>query len=166
MTKQFYICASKIEGLGVNAGEEINAGELITKFKGKKKFLLVTNKKESLSHPNWVGVAKNQWIDPEKPQKFINHSCNPNASIKGRLSIVALRKIKEGEEITFDYSVIEGDQRWEMKCLCGEKNCRGLIKSIHFLPKKQFTKYMPYVPTYFKNLYQSFHSNLNENKKR
>ena len=151
--KQFYVCESKIEGLGVNAGEKIKAGEFITRFKGKPKFLVVTCKSESLSYPNWVGIAKNRWIDPEKPQKFINHSCNPNASIKRRVSIVALRDIKEGEEITFDYSIIEGDPRWEMKCLCGEKNCRGVIRSIQFLPPDQFSKYLPLIPLYFKNLY-------------
>ena len=151
--KQFYVCNSKIEGLGVNAGEDIKKGEFITRFKGKPKFLLVTNKKESLSPPNWVGIAKNHWIEPEKPQKFINHSCNPNTSIKGKVSFVALRDIKEGEEITFDYSIIEGDNRWEMKCNCGEKNCRGTVRSIQFLPKRQFLRYLPYIPAYFKNLY-------------
>ncbi len=153
--KQFYVCKSKIEGFGVNAGEDIKTGEFITRFKGKPRFLLVTNKKESLSHPNWIGIAKNQWIDPEKPQKFINHSCNPNAGIKGKVSIISLRDIKEGEEITFDYSIIEGDFMWQMKmkCNCGEKNCRGIIRSVQFLPEEQFRKYMPNIPTYFKNLY-------------
>ncbi len=151
--KQFYVCKSKIEGFGVNAGEDIKKNEIVTRFSGPIKFKINKNKRDALSHPDWVGIKKNHWIDPEKPQKFLNHSCNPNAGIKGRVSIMALRDIKEGEEITFDYSIIEGDKRWEMKCLCGEKNCRVTIGSTHFLPEEQFRKYMPNIPTYFKNLY-------------
>ena len=138
--KQIYVCDSEIEGKGIRAGEMIRKGDLITVFKGALQFKVNKNKRDALSHPDWVGIKKNFWIDPEKPQKFLNHSCNPNASIKGKLSLVALRTIKEGEEITFDYSIIEGDSRWELKCLCNEKNCRGTISSIHSLPKKQFKK--------------------------
>ncbi len=151
--KHFYVCASKIEGLGINAGEHIEKGAIITKFKGPLKFKINKNKRDALSHPDWVGVKKDYWMDPEKPQKFFNHSCEPNASIHKKIEIVALRNIKEGEEITFDYSIIEGDPRWEMACNCGQKNCRKIIRSVHFIPKNQFEKYLPYVPTYFRNLY-------------
>jgi hypothetical protein len=38
--------------------------------------------------------------------RYINHSCRPNAEPVGRgggIVIVALRRIEEGEEITYDY---------------------------------------------------------------
>lgn len=151
--KQFYVCKSKIEGLGINAGEDIKKDEIISRFIGPLKFKINKNKRDALVHPDWVGVKKDHWIDPEKPQKFFNHSCNPNASIKSKVLIVALKDIKEGEEITFDYSIIEGDPRWEMKCCCGEKNCRGIIRSVQFLSQTQFMKYIPNIPAYFRNLY-------------
>lgn len=163
--KHIYIRTSPIEGMGVFAGEDVKRGEVIQVIKGEARFLTVTNKEESLSYPNWIGVGKNKWIDPDYPNQYLNHSCNPNASVKGRIvigkdkvakgkyDIVAIRPIKEGEEVSIDYSVIEGDDLWEMKCECGEKNCRKIIRSIRFMPKKQFEKYLPYVPTYFKNLY-------------
>jgi hypothetical protein len=69
--------------------------------------------------------------------------------------------MKEGEEITIDYSTIEGDPLWEMKCACGEKNCRKIIRSIHSMPKKQFERYLPYVSTYFKRLYLKEHKGEN-----
>lgn len=158
--KQIYICNSEIEGKGIRAGENIRKGELVTVFRGPLKFKVNKNKRDALSHPDWVGVKKDHWIDPEKPQKFLNHSCNPNALVKGKLSLVAFKDIKEGEEITFDYSAIEGDSRWEMVCLCGEKNCRKIISSIHSLPQKQFLKYLPNIPTYFKKVYLSYISKL------
>ncbi len=155
--KHIYTVTSKIHGLGIMAGEDIKKGEMIQPIKGKIKFLTVKSKEDSLSYPDWIGIAKNQWIDPEKPFKFINHSCNPNCGVRGRVCITAIKNIKEGEEITIDYSIIEGDELWEMQCNCGEKNCRKIIRSIKYLSPKIFQKYLPYVPTYFKNLYLKSH---------
>ena len=151
--KKITVKTSKIEGSGIYIEEDAVAGDVISNIKGEPQFKINKNKRDALSHPNWVGVAENQWIDPAIPYKFLNHSCNPNSGIKGRLSIVALRNIEKGEEITVDYSTIEGDPRWEMRCSCGENNCRKIIYSIHSLPKSQFAKYLPYVSTYFKKLY-------------
>lgn len=155
--KQIYHSTSKIDGTGIFAGEDIKKGEVISRVKGELKFKINKNKADALANPDWVGIKKNQWIDPEKPYKFLNHSCNPSCGIKGKVTMIALKDIKEGEEITVDYSTIEGDLRWEMKCNCGEKNCRGIIRSVQYLPKKQFAKYLPNVPTYFKKLYLKNH---------
>lgn len=153
--KQIYVCDSKIHGKGIRAGEDIKKGEIIQPIKGKMCFLTVKNKKDSLSHPNWIGIAENQWIDPTKPFKFLNHSCKPNSGVKGKVNIVAIKNIKEGEEITIDYSIIEGDNLWEMKCVCNEKGCREVIRSVQHLPEKTFKKYLPFVPNYFKKLYEN-----------
>lgn len=62
---------------------------------------------------------------------FFNHSCNPNAGISGPIFLVPLRKIKAGEEITFDYAMTlfksKNVSAYRMKCLCNNKNCRGVI---------------------------------------
>ena len=142
--KQFFVCTSKIEGFGLRSGELIKKGELIFYFKGEPKFKINKSKNDAQAHPNWVGVGENHWIDPEKPYIFMNHSCNPNATIKGMVSVVAIRDIKEGEELTFDYSVTESDSRWEMKCACGEKNCRKVISSVQTIPQSQLSKYIPF----------------------
>ncbi|OHA94318.1 MAG: hypothetical protein A3E02_00505 [Candidatus Zambryskibacteria bacterium RIFCSPHIGHO2_12_FULL_38_34] len=160
--KHIYHTNSKIDGLGIFAGENIRKGEIIQYIKGVIKFKINKNKEDALANPDWVGVKKNHWIDPERPYKFLNHSCNPSAGIKGKVTMVALRDIKEAEEITVDYSTIEGDDMWEMKCTCGEPNCRGIIKSVQFLPKEQFKKYMPNVPKYFQKVYL----NGSKNKKK
>lgn len=157
--KHIYIRNSNIEGKGVFAGEDIKKGENVQYFKGKKKFHIVENKKDSTSdrYTNWLGIEKNKWIDVIYPLQYTNHSCNPSSGIKGKVTIVALRDIKKDEEITIDYSTTECDDLWEMKCNCGEKNCRKVIRSVQHLPVKQFKKYLPYIPTYFKNLYFKEH---------
>lgn len=153
--KHIYIATSKIAGKGIFAGENIKKGEIIQNIKGEVKFKINKNTRDVFAHPNWVGIAENQWIDPEKPYKFLNHSCEPNIGIKGKVGLIALKDIKEGEEIAIDYSIIEGDDRWQMECLCGNnKKCRKVIRSIHFLPKKTFNKYFPYIAEYFKNIYK------------
>ena len=151
--KHIYICASKIDGLGVSIGENVKKGEIISRIKGEMKFKVNKSLKDTFANPDWVGIAKDQWIDPAKPYKFLNHSCNPTAGIKGKLTLVALKNLKEGEEVTIDYSTIEGDPNWKMQCTCGEKNCRKIIRSIEFMPEDQFEKYLPYVSSYFKKLY-------------
>lgn len=156
--KHIYIRTSKIDGMGVAAGEDIKKGDVIQHIKGEARFLSIKSKEDSLSYPNWIGIGKNQWIDPDYPNQFLNHSCDPNAGIKGKVTMVALKDIKEGEEITIDYAIIEGDDLWEMPCSCGSKNCRKVVRSIQHLPETQFKKYMPYIPTYFKNLYTRTHS--------
>lgn len=151
--KHIYTCTSKIHGIGMNIGESAKKGEVISPIKGVLKFKIEKGKKDALANPDWVGIAKNQWIDPAKPYKFLNHSCNPSAGIKGKVTLVALRDMNEGDEITIDYSTIEGNPLWEMKCACGAPNCRKLIRSVQFLPKDTFEGYLPYVSTYFKNIY-------------
>jgi SET domain-containing protein len=75
--------------------------------------------------------------------RFINHSCDPNCEAVGveeddsdptkeRIVIQAMRDIRAGEELTYDYQ-IEVDEpmtdadraRW--RCRCGAKNCRGVL---------------------------------------
>lgn len=62
---------------------------------------------------------------------LFNHSCNPNVGYRAQLSLVAMLKIRGGEECTFDYATtlcrIRGQKQWKMKCDCGTTNCRKII---------------------------------------
>lgn len=151
--KNIFIKNSGIEGKGVFAQKKIKKGETIFILKGKIRKWKVVDEESSQYGPNWVGIGKDTWLDVVSPGIFTNHSCNPNGGIKGSVTIVALRNINEGEEITIDYSTTEIDKLWHMKCSCGEKNCRKEIRSIQSLPKKIISRYMPYIPTYFKKIY-------------
>ena len=64
----------------------------------------------------------------------MNHSCEPNCVIMGRTRIVALRRIEAGEEVTFDYSTNVGWDGFSMRCRCGTKGCRKVVRSYAFLP--------------------------------
>lgn len=64
-------------------------------------------------------------------EDYFNHSCTPNAGIKGQIVLVAMRDIRADEEVCFDYAMClyptPGAPRYEMRCNCGAKNCRGVI---------------------------------------
>ena len=61
--------------------------------------------------------------------RLINHSCKPNCqsqNLRGRIWIIALRDIEEGEELTFDYGFPYSE--WRMHpCRCGTSSCVGFI---------------------------------------
>lgn len=103
----------------------------------------------------WLGVGLNSWIIPEEdnPWSFLNHSCNPNVGLNNTHEVVALRTIQHGEELTIDDSITEGDPRWRKKCSCGAKNCRGIVRSIRFLPQETYNKYLPFVPSFLQKIY-------------
>ena len=157
MASKITVKESTIHGKGIFALKDIKKGEIISIIKGPRKFKINRSAKDALAHPDWVGFKMHHWIDPIPPYKYLNHSCNPNCGIKGKVETVALKNIKKGEEVVIDYSIIEGDVRWRMKCHCGQKNCRETIKSFQFLPDKQFYRYFPFIPTCFKNLYLKTH---------
>jgi SET domain-containing protein len=67
--------------------------------------------------------------------RWINHSCAPNCEAdetEGRVFIKALRKIRPGEELFYDYGLTI-DERYTPKlkkqyeCRCGARNCRGTM---------------------------------------
>jgi hypothetical protein len=63
------------------------------------------------------------------PARLANHSCSPNARMendRGRLWLIATRRIRDGEEITFDYA-FEPDVAEDHPCRCGASICVGVI---------------------------------------
>lgn len=66
--------------------------------------------------------------------RFVNHSCQPNCemqkwSVNGqfRMALFALRDIKSGEELTYDYNFSLFNPAEGQVCKCGSLNCRGVI---------------------------------------
>ncbi len=65
--------------------------------------------------------------------RFINHSCDPNAetqkwTVNGevRVGFFSKRRIRRGEEVTFDYKYERYGQEAQ-KCFCESSNCRGWL---------------------------------------
>lgn len=162
---RLHIRQSGIAGRGVFAGEDIAKGKVLFIMKGRIVRFHASTKRESMLNPNRVGIRKDIWMEPDmKLVRYINHSCDPNAGIKGSVTFIALRDIKEGEEITFDYSISE-DSKWELQCSCGSKKCRGRIGGIRTLPEDIFCSYLPLIPRYFQSIYRQSHPNFHCSEK-
>lgn len=60
---------------------------------------------EGIDDPLQVGLRT--FLDLEESSRQFNHSCDPNAGLRKRSELFALRDIAPGEEITFDYGVAD-----------------------------------------------------------
>jgi hypothetical protein len=75
----------------------------------------------------------------------MSHSCTPNcqavvmtAGDRLTIAVFTLRQIKNGEELTYDYSsVTESEKEFKAAvCLCGTSACRGSF--LYFAGSKAF----------------------------
>ncbi|MFA6158016.1 MAG: SET domain-containing protein-lysine N-methyltransferase [Candidatus Paceibacterota bacterium] len=87
------------------------------------------------------------------PQHYVNHSCEPNTGFKGSNFMVAMRDIEAGEEILYDYAMIiasnpKSTEYFTMKCLCGSKDCRGIVDEDAWKNPKLQEKYKGYFQWY------------------
>lgn len=135
-------------GKGVFVNQDFQKDEIILRVNGKA---VATENPQSFPadiQNHWFPFDKigkiNKYILPQTPWMYINHSCKPNVGFKSNRDVVAMRIIKKGEEIFFDYSMNNIDN-WTMKCNCGCKNCRGIISTIDRLDEKTRDKYKNYI---------------------
>lgn len=76
--------------------------------------------------------------------RFLNHSCDPSAIIRGR-DVLARRRIKPWDEVTFDYDSTEYDMAEPFPCRCGSSRCRGFVRGYRHLTAAQRRRMQPYV---------------------
>lgn len=138
MSSKVYVKKSK-HGKGVFAKRDIRKGETILKISGP----IVTRRQTKNAKEDYFSqIEPNRYVNARPPGRFINHSCNPNAGLKDSATLVALRKIKKNQEIRDDYSTFMDDDDWTMRCRCGSKKCRGVIKDFKHLPRNIKKKYI------------------------
>lgn len=158
--KKIYIQKSNIQGRGAFAKNPILKGEHVCFLKGKEVSIIQLKKRyesgeerKNLTDP--LQIANNKYIILKDKYKYINHSCSPNMGVRGKNELRALKDIKRGEEITYDYSTTEwedikewGNERkfyaeyWKMPCKCHTKVCRKIVKEFTFLSKRLKKKYL------------------------
>ncbi len=152
-TKSPYIKVRKsgIHNKGVFAKRDIPKGTRIIEYVGEKitkaeaddraeKVIEEHKKKEKKGSVYIFELNKKYDLDgyPNyNTARWINHSCDPNAEvdiIRGHIWIIAIKDIKKGEEISYDYGY-DIDDFEDHPCRCGAKNCVGYIVSEVDVPK-------------------------------
>jgi hypothetical protein len=139
----FLVRNSKVHGKGCFARKDIPKGTRISEYVGDRvswkeadaryegydvndnhTFLFIVDRKTVIDG----GVGGND-------ARYINHSCSENCEStveKGRVFIDALKDIKKGEELGYDYQI--GRDKNDppnvdeiYACRCGAANCRGTM---------------------------------------
>jgi hypothetical protein len=59
---------------------------------------------------------------------LVNHSCDPTALLVGADTLVARRRIRPGDEITYDYATSDANAWSGFVCRCGTELCRGEVR--------------------------------------
>jgi hypothetical protein len=75
---------------------------------------------------------------------FMNHSCEPNAVIRGR-QLVALKSIEPYQEIRFHYNTTEYELAEPFVCHCGSNRCEGQIRGFRFLSRSKRERLRPWL---------------------
>ena len=153
---------SKIEVRKTRAGSGLFAAESIEK--GAKILEILGKKVKEKDSGEWdLQIEEDRFIRSPKiaPDNYLNHSCNPNAFIRQvgkHFFLIALKDIRKGREITFDYDTTDYENEAIQKvhfpeCLCGAKKCRKIVKGFKYLPPKEKKRLEKFLLPYLRKIY-------------
>ncbi|MGZ4966403.1 MAG: SET domain-containing protein [Chthoniobacterales bacterium] len=141
--KRIRVAKSRIHGRGVFATTPIRKGSRIIEYTGrrlpwKEAMDLPPHRADDPYHTLFYALDDGNVIDAGQggnESRWINHSCDPNCETEeedGRIFICALRNIRAGEELFYDYCIEPAERRSktlerEFACHCGAANCRGTM---------------------------------------
>lgn len=121
--------ASPGRGEGTWARTPIAAGEVIACWTGR-----IVDARELSTLParlraNSIQVDDDAYLVPPRlvAGDRVNHSCGPNAGLRGDRTLVAMRDIDAGDEVSYDYATSDGSPYDEFTCRCGSAACRGAV---------------------------------------
>ena len=150
--RRIQVRTSGVHGKGVYALTTIPKGAVVIEYKGE-----VISWDEALRrHPHdptdpdhtfYFHVDDARTIDGNvggNIGKWINHGCQPNCEaddVDGRIFIKALRTLKPGEELFYDYGLVIDERhtaklKKQFECRCGKPKCRGTMLAPKVAPKK------------------------------
>lgn len=124
-------------GRGLIAAENIEEAAVVERLEGRT---VPYSKIPEADLHNAFEINDDRWMVPVSDARHINHSCDPNCYISGKLDVIALRKILKGEELTVMYNEVtidkymtsnatvpKWDDRRSFDCRCGTPRCIGRI---------------------------------------
>jgi uncharacterized protein len=134
---------SPIQGRGVFALQPIRRGSRVIEYIGER----ISHREADRRHTSEDGWSPHTMlfvvdgktvIDATwrgNSARWINHSCRPNCEAvddEGRIYIEAIRDIRAGEELTYDYNLLLEEPHTPAAkkahpCHCGAPRCRGTL---------------------------------------
>lgn len=150
MSRRFVRRSSPIHGNGVFAAQDLPAGIELIEYRGRRLTHAQANRAyggdTDSGHTFLFTLNERYLIDGNvdgNDARWINHSCAPNCQAwviedesgdpkRDRVVIETKRKIRKGEELTYDYGIkLEERHTPKLKaiwaCRCGSPKCTGTI---------------------------------------
>jgi hypothetical protein len=139
MARTLYRVGRSRTGLGLFATAAIQKGAFIVEYRGRRIANALAKRREARGN-RYIYELNSRWtVDGSTRRnvaRYANHSCRPNAEsdvIRGKVILRAVKRIRPGEEITYDY----GEEYFELflrpigcrcaKCLAPRKK-RGRLR--------------------------------------
>ncbi|HMR92912.1 MAG TPA: SET domain-containing protein-lysine N-methyltransferase [Chitinophagaceae bacterium] len=136
--KPYLMRGNAISGFGIYAARDIVKGEIV--FAGEEKaHRIVTHRhvRDNWSDNQQLAFRRYAYalceevfvLWDQEPGEWApqNHSCEANTGVDG-LNVIALKHIRQGEELTLDYADFLDETMEPFTCHCGAKQCRGFIQ--------------------------------------
>lgn len=116
-------------GMGAFADVPIFESEILVRWQGRVLNFSDFSQTPESFRTRSVQVGEDQYLVPFEitHADYFNHSCDPNAGLQGPRTLIALRPIKKGEPICYDYAMTDGSPYDEFSCRCGVPHCRGRV---------------------------------------
>lgn len=151
MSRRLAVRRSPIHGSGVFALRDLAAGESLLEYRGRRLTHAEADERYGDNHHGghtFLFTLNEGYVidgaDGGNAARWINHSCAPNCqafliesasepgSAKDRVVLEALRDIRAGEELTYDYGIVlEIRHTARLKriwaCRCGAPDCSGTL---------------------------------------
>lgn len=145
---------SRIHGRGVYAARKLAAGERIIEYRGERITWKEADRRppsdpDDPNHTFFFSLSDGKTVIDANVNgnaaRWINHSCEPNCESEetddGRVYIEALRDIRRGEELNYDYGLIIDERltptlKKQHECRCGSPKCRGTMFALKTRKKK------------------------------
>jgi len=142
---------SRIHSIGIFAKKDIPKGTRIIEYVGERvtkaeadhraDIPLEESKKNGIYGAVYIFILNKRYdIDGNvlyNTARLINHSCDPNCEteiIRGHIWVIALRDIKKGKELAYNYNYGIEDYE-DHKCCCGSKRCVRYIVDEDYWPQ-------------------------------
>lgn len=138
-------------GRGVFAVSRIDRGEIVAVWGGRivtAETLVDLDERERM---HTLQVDEGFYLapaGPRDPADCVNHSCDPNAGMRGQITLVAMREIEAGEEVCYDYAMTEGSSYDEFRCQCDSERCRERITAEDWRRPELWDRYEGYFSPY------------------
>src|SRR5688572_1907514 len=144
---------SAIHGRGLFARRAIAKGEIVAIKGGHILDRRALARVKGRIAASYIQIADGFFIgaataaEVKRNKLFINHSCAPNVGIQGQIIFVAMRNVRAGEELTYDWAM-EENSRARTRCRCGAPACRKILTGRDWKKPALRWKYRRYLSAY------------------